>query len=227
MEIKRIRLEDRGLTPVKIKKSDSLIFDMDGTLWDAVDTYTRSWNDVFGELGIGINVKRDELAKMVGWEGKKVIGAIMPDFDEERRQEIYALVNAKRLVLLPACGGVLYDGVKEGLRLLSQKYPLFILSNCAKGIIRLFIDWAGIDEHITGELAYGVNFMPKSHNIKLLADKHGLKTPVYVGDTAGDSEQSRLAGIPFVFMSYGFGETNDYDLKFDDFKSFTNYFLNL
>lgn len=206
---------------------DSLIFDMDGTLWDAVDTYARSWNDVFGELGIGITVNPADLAKMVGWEGKKVIGAIMPDFDDEKRLEIYALVNAKRHELLPVCGGVLYDGVKEGLHRLAQKYPLFILSNCAKGIIRLFIDWAGIDEHITDEMAYGINFMPKHHNIKLLADKHGLKHPVYIGDTEGDGEQSRLAGIPFVFMTYGFGETDDYDLKFDDFKSFTDYFMSL
>ena len=88
-----------------MQKPDSLIFDMDGTLWDAVDTYARSWNDVFGELGIDITVKPGNLAKMVGWEGKKVIGHIMPDFDEEKRLEIYALVNAKRHELLPACGG--------------------------------------------------------------------------------------------------------------------------
>jgi phosphoglycolate phosphatase len=210
-----------------MQKPDSIIFDMDGTLWDAVDTYARSWNDVFGDLGIDITVPSADLAKMVGWEGKKVIGQIMPDFDEPKRLEIYALVNAKRHELLPAHGGVLYDGVKEGLHLLSQKYPLFILSNCAKGIIRLFIDWAGIDEHITDEIAYGINFMPKHHNIKLLADKHNLKTPLYVGDTSGDGEQSRLAGIPFVFMTYGFGETDDYDLKFDDFTSFTDYFMSL
>src|SRR6185503_9733818 len=192
-----------------MQKPDSLIFDMDGTLWDAVDTYAQSWNDVFGELGIDITVKPGNLAKMVGWEGKKVIAEIMPDFGDEKRHEIYALVNAKRHELLPACGGVLYDGVKEGLHCLSQKYPLFILSNCAKGIIRLFIDWAGIDKHITDEIAYGINFMPKHHNIKLLADKYNLKSPVYIGDTSGDGEQSRLAGIPFVFMTYGFGETDD------------------
>jgi phosphoglycolate phosphatase len=69
--------------------------------------------------------------------------------------------------------------------------------------------------------------MPKNHNIKLLMDKHGLKTPVYVGDTEGDGQQSRLAGIPFVFVSYGFGQTDDYDLKFDDFNSLVNYFVNL
>src|ERR1700758_928995 len=79
------------LNELLMQKPDSLIFDMDGTLWDAVDTYAHSWNVVFEELAIDITVDRDDLAKMVGWEGKKVIGAIMPDFDDERRLEIYAL----------------------------------------------------------------------------------------------------------------------------------------
>lgn len=210
-----------------MQKPDSLIFDMDGTLWDAVDTYAESWNVVFREMGIDIVVKREELAKMVGMEGRKVIGLIMPDFDEEKRLAIYALVNERRCDILPQMGGILYEGVREGLQQLAGKYKVFILSNCAKGIIRVFIDWAGIDEHITDEMAHGVNFMPKNHNIKLLAEKHGLKSPVYIGDTHGDGQESRQAGVPFVFVSYGFGDTDDYDLKFDDFKSLTEYFMGL
>ena len=210
-----------------MEKPDSIIFDMDGTLWDAVDTYTESWNIVFGDLGIDKTVDRDELAKMVGWEGKKVWNAIMPGYSVEKQEEIYAKVNDVRKVLLPQKGGVLYDGVKEGLAQLATQYQLYIVSNCAKGIIRLFIDWAGIDEHIIDEIAYGINYMPKHHNIKLPIDKHHLKNPVYVGDTEGDGQQSRLAGLPFVFVSYGFGATDDHDVRFDSFTEFTEYFMGL
>ena len=208
-------------------RPDSIIFDMDGTLWDAVDTYTESWNIVFKELGIDFHVDRNELAKMVGWEGKKVHAAIMPDFDEQKRQSIYARVNELRRELLPKNGGTLYEGVKEGLEQLAGQYKLYIVSNCAVGVIRLFIDWAGINDHIIDEIAYGTNYMPKHHNIKMLIDRHELKSPVYVGDTAGDAEQSRLAGVPFVFVSYGFGETDDHDLRFDNFTDLTNYFITL
>jgi phosphoglycolate phosphatase len=210
-----------------MQKPDSIIFDMDGTLWDAVDTYAGSWNIVFKEMGIDIYVDRDELAKMVGWEGKKVHAAIMPDFDDEKRQRIYARVNELRKEMLPKNGGVLYDGVKEGLKQLAEKYQLYIVSNCAAGIIRLFIDWAGINDHIIDEIAYGTNHMPKHYNIKQLIDRHNLQNPVYVGDTDGDAEQSRLAGIPFVFVSYGFGNTGDYDLRFDSFNALTSYFMEL
>jgi phosphoglycolate phosphatase len=122
---------------------------------------------------------------------------------------------------------MLYEGVEEGLEKLAGKYQLFIVSNCAKGIIRLFIDWAGIDEHIIDEIAYGTNYMPKHFNIKQLIERHDLKNPVYVGDTEGDGEQSRLAGVPFVFVSYGFGETDDHDARFDNFTDFTEYFMGL
>lgn len=210
-----------------MEKPDSIIFDMDGTLWDAVDTYAASWNMVFKELKIAKTISRDELATMVGWEGKKVLLAMMPEFDEAARLDIYARVNEKRRQLLPQKGGLLYDGVKEGLKRLAEKYPLFILSNCAKGVIRLFIDWAGIEEHIIDEIAYGTNYMPKHHNIKVLMERHALKNPVYVGDTEGDGEQSRLAGIPFVFVSYGFGATDDHDVRFDSFTDFTDYFMSL
>jgi phosphoglycolate phosphatase len=210
-----------------MQKPDSLIFDMDGTLWDAVDTYVESWNIVFREMNIDIVVTREILVKMIGMDGRKVIRYIMPDFDDEKRQEIYAIVNERRRVLLPQVGGILYDGVKEGLQQLAGKHRIFILSNCATGIIRLFINWAGIDEYITDEVAQGINSKPKNYNIKLLMDKYALKNPFYIGDTSGDGEESRLAGVPFVFVSYGFGNTEDYDFKFDDFKSLTDYFMEL
>jgi phosphoglycolate phosphatase len=210
-----------------MQKPDSLIFDMDGTLWDAVDTYTESWNQIFKKLNIDRVMLREDLVGRIGWDGARVMQEVLPEFGVAQRLEIYNEVNAIRRTLLPKNGGLLYDGVMDGLQQLASRYKLFILSNCASGIIRIFIDWAGIDEHITDEIAYGFNNMPKHHNIKLLADNHKLKSPVYVGDTEGDGQQSRLAGIPFVFVSYGFGDTADYDLKFDDFKLLTDYFMGL
>ena len=210
-----------------MQKPDSLIFDMDGTLWDAADTYTESWNLVYRELGMDTHLTRTELSKMIGMDAKKVTAARLPGFDTERQMEIYGIVNERRKVLLAKNGGFLYNGVIDGLKLLSTKYKLFILSNCAAGIIRVFIDWAGIDEYITDEIATGINLMPKHHNIQLLTDRHQLTNPVYIGDTLGDGEESRKAGIPFILVTYGFGDTDDYDLKFDDFKALTAHFMSL
>jgi len=210
-----------------MKKPDSLIFDMDGTLWDAVDTYTESWNVIFKKLNLDRTMVREQLLERIGWDGARVMRSVLPEFDDEQRLQIYNDVNQVRRELLPKNGGILYDGVIDGLKALASKYKLFIVSNCGAGIIRVFIDWARINDQITDEMAYGANNMPKHHNMKLLSDKYSLKNPVYIGDTAGDGDQSRLAGIPFVFVSYGFGKTDDYDLKFDAFNPLTSYFMEL
>ena len=209
-----------------MQKPDSLIFDMDGTLWDAVDTYASSWNRTFERLGIKRTIGRDELLGLMGMEGKKLTKVLMPDFDDKKAQEIYMEVNQLRREIIPANGGKLYEGVIEGLKLLATQYKLFVLSNCAVGIIPLFITWAGINETITGFIAYGENNMPKHHNLRLLIDKYQLNNPVYIGDTQGDAEQTHMAGLPFVFVSYGFGFTTDYEQKFDDFTSLTTYYMN-
>ena len=210
-----------------MNKPDSLIFDMDGTLWDAADTYVASWNEGFKNENVDKIISRADLSHMMGWEKRKVLEHVMPDFDEEMQERIFKSINEVRAELIPQMGGILYKGIKEGLEQLATKYRLFIVSNCPENLIKQFMDWADIKHLITDEMAHGVNSKPKHFNIKLLIDKYQLSNPVYIGDTQTDSEESQKAAVPFVFLSYGFGHTDKYDLKFDDFESFTAYFMEL
>ncbi len=43
--------------------------------------------------------------------------------------------------------------------------------------------------------------------------RNNLKKSIYVGDTKGDFEASKFAGIPFIYASYGFGQVPSYDDK--------------
>lgn len=208
-------------------KPDSLIFDLDGTLWDALDTYLASWNEGSKLENLNRTFTRDDLHYVMGWERSKVLDHLFPGVEKERQEEIYRTINECRLKLMPELGGVLYDGVRDGLVKLSEKYKLFIVSNCPANLIVEFMKWANLEQYITDEMAHGVNSMPKHYNIKLLVDKHKLSNPVYIGDTEGDGLETRKAGLPFVLLTYGFGTTDDFDLKFDDFHSFTEYFMNL
>lgn len=210
-----------------MKKPDGIIFDMDGTLWDPMDLYVSSWNRGLKEAGVPKSLTKEDLKPLMGVEGKKVLSIVLPEYNEEERTEIYEYVNKQRRSLITEGGGNLFDNMVEGIQRLSGKYKLFIVSNCPKGLIRLFMKRAGISEFITDEMAYGVNRMPKHHNIQLIIEKYGLTAPIYVGDTDGDREQSEKAGIPFVFLTCGFGETEKYNLKFDDFASLTEHFMSL
>ena len=46
--------------------TDALIFDMDGTLWDAVDSYCEIWNTTFRAFGVDCHVGRSQLVRCMG-----------------------------------------------------------------------------------------------------------------------------------------------------------------
>lgn len=210
-----------------MNKPDSIIFDMDGTLWDAVDTYVASWNEGFIVENIKKVISRKDIDYMMGWEKHKALNHMLPDLNDDDQEKVYKTVNEIRSQLIPKMGGILYPGVKEGLSELSKKYKLFIVSNCPAKVINQFMDWAEISHLITDHMAFGINSMPKHHNIKIIIEKHSLKSPIYVGDTNLDALESRKAGVPFVFVEYGFGNTEDYSMKYSNFIDFTNHFLRL
>jgi len=205
-------------------KFDSIIFDMDGTLWDPTELYLQAWNSGLETSGVDKILTAEDLKPMMGVNGKSVLETLLPDKDDDTRQRIADAVNARRRELIASGGGTMYPGVKEGIKELSKKYKLFIVSNCPKGIITLFMNRAGITEYIVDEMAYGFNLKPKNHNIKLLIKKHNLQNTVYVGDTDIDRVESEMAGIPFVFVSYGFAVAERYDMTFENFDSLVKHF---
>ena len=128
---------------------------------------------------------------------------------------------------LPRLGGRLYEGVQEGIATLAQHYQLFMLSNCDELELPIFVRYAGIEPYITDTLAYGNTHLRKADNMRLLAEKYHLQHPVYVGDTDSDCSEAHRAGVPFVWMSYGFGTTDRAQLQFDNFSDMVNHYNNL
>lgn len=90
------------------------------------------------------------------------------------------------------------------LQILSAQYPLYIVSNSQCGYIELFLEKTGFAKYFQGHLCNGDTGLDKGSNIRQIADQNGLKDPVYVGDTMGDFEACRKAGVPFVLAEYGF-----------------------
>ncbi len=207
------------------KQTDALIFDMDGTLWDGVESYAQGFNDFFETKNILRNLTKEDIKGFMGWEEDKFLEAIIPEFSVHERKTVYEEVIGFQYQRIKSGGGLLYNGVVEGLSKLSEKYKIFIVSNCPEFTIDYFVKRAGIEGIITDSLAHGQNYKPKHQNIQFLIEKHRLKNPLYIGDTDSDSRQSRLVPLPFVFVDYGFGTTKNYDLKFSSFPQLTDYFM--
>ena len=60
-------------------QTDALIFDMDGTLSDAVDTYAAIWNMAFKEIGTTTRIGRNELLAYIGTPIDKILAHFVPE----------------------------------------------------------------------------------------------------------------------------------------------------
>ena len=204
--------------------TDALIFDMDGTMWDAVDTYAEIWNMAFEREGIERRITRADLLALIGTPIDDIMRHFVP---AERVEHLLKTIADLVVTELPRLGGKLYDGVQEGVAELAKHYRLFMLSNCDELELPIFVRYAGIEPYLTDTLAYGNTRLRKAENMQLLAEKYHLQHPVYIGDTAGDCNEAHRAGVPFVWMSYGFGTTDKAQLQFDTFADMTRYFVEL
>ena len=203
---------------------DSLIFDLDGTLWDAVQTYADAWNLYFRQNNLSRETSKKELDDLMGMEEAEFLRFMLPEIPSEARKGHYKKIVDIQYELISTQGGQIYEGVLEGLGLLSKKYPLFIVSNCPEYTIYHFMRYARIEHLITDSLAHGQNHKPKHENIRELIRRHSLKKALYIGDTEGDRIQSEKASVPFVFMKYGFGQATSFHRSFDSFKDFTLFY---
>lgn len=208
-------------------KVDSLIFDMDGTLWDAVDTYAYCWNLAFKEVGLDKEYTGKDLIQYMGIEAKKIFTLVFPDLSDDEINNLFKVIARIVDENLPSMGGNVYPDVIDGLHKLATKYKLFMLSNCQKGSIGDFMKYTDTEHLFLDYFEHGANHQPKHVNMHTLMDKYDLSSPVYVGDTDSDRKQCDIADVPYVFVSYGFGSTDKYSLKFDSFKDLTNYFMSL
>ncbi len=70
-------------------KPDSIFFDMDGTLWDGVDTYAQGFNDFFEANEISRRVTKNDLYKYMGMEEEQYLEMILPEFSLIERKTAY------------------------------------------------------------------------------------------------------------------------------------------
>ncbi len=194
---------------------DGLIFDVDGTLWDSTPIVEKAWNRAMADMGIqNAAVTADQLKGLFGLPMKDIIDRILPAEPEEIKEKFMPLCFSYEHAFLEKNAGILYPHLEETLSELAQRYPLFIVSNCQAGYIELFLRKTGFQRFFKDFTCPGDTGVFKAENIGIIAERNGLKTPVYVGDTQMDADACKKAGIKMIFASYGFGnvEYPDYTI---------------
>ncbi|ALS76450.1 HAD family hydrolase [Planococcus rifietoensis] len=203
---------------------DSIIFDLDGTLWDSLDTVLEAWNEALEESGAEKTLTKEDVRGVMGLQAHEIREKLFPHLSDEQHRKFEELSSELESAYVRKRGGQLFDDVEHVLEQLSQKYNLYIVSNCQDGYIESFYAYHKLDEHFVDFENPGRTGLSKGENIQLVMERNNVERAVYVGDTKGDHKAAKEAGLPFVYAAYGFGDVDEFDYVIDEFKELLNLF---
>lgn len=198
----------------------SLIFDIDGTLWDSRALVAEGYNIQLNAEGYPhLCVDAEVLRPLFGKTMAAIADVILAQIPVPER---YALMercmDTENKYLAENECKIGYEGVKETLEELKKTYRLFIVSNAQCGYPELCMEKLGIAHLFEGHLCYGDTGTEKGETILELMRRHQITDAVYIGDTQGDYEATLVAGIPFIWCAFGFGDPEGYAAKLEDFR---------
>lgn len=204
-------------------KRDSIIFDLDGTLWDSAGSVINSWNETISNYNeVQNKLTIDDMKSVMGLVIQDVASKFFPYLEEKNRLKIINHCCKNECEYLEENGATLYNKLEETLKELTKTYKLFIVSNCQCGYIEAFFKAHRLNEYFIDYESSGRTGLTKGENIKLLIERNSLIKPVYIGDTEGDLKAARFAGIPFIYARYGFGEVKEFDYVIGSFDELLN-----
>ena len=199
---------------------ESLIFDIDGTLWDSRALVAEGYNIQLTAEGLAhLCVTAEDLKPLFGKVMTEIADALLSSIPEADRYALMerCMATENRYLEENECR-IGYPGVKETIAKLREKYRLFIVSNSQRGYPELCMEKLGLTPYIQGHLCFGDTGTSKGKTIRTLMEKHNITNCAYIGDTQGDYEATVEAGIPFIWCTYGFGTPAGYAHKVDSFE---------
>ncbi len=203
-------------------KADALIFDVDGTLWSACPATAKGWTKALAQLGIDRTITAEEIESVAGNPYDKCVEILLPGLS--KNTELLDALNQLEKETMDREGGSFYPGVLEGMKDLATHHRLFLVSNCQDWYLEFFLRFSGLGSILAGYDCNGRSGLSKGEMLIKMKREHGLKNPVYIGDTAGDEEAARVAEMEFVHAAYGFGKPKRGHLGFHSFRDLVEYF---
>ncbi|MBQ0018860.1 MAG: HAD family hydrolase [Clostridiales bacterium] len=196
-----------------------IIFDLDGTLWDAGEALAESWGaEIARQLGKDTKFTVEEIHSVLGLTMDQIALQLLPDSSPEDRERIFNCCMGKEMEYLREHGGTLFERERETLeQLISEGYKLAIVSNCQTGYIDTFLDSMNMREYFCDIEEWGNTGLSKGENIRLVMERNKEPHSVYVGDIQKDCDSAHEAGVPCIWARYGFGTMSNAEGVIDHF----------
>ena len=184
----------------------AVIFDLDGTMWDASETVTDAFNIRLAQMGIQRRITVEEMVGQMGRTLEEIASVFFGSVDPENAVNIMRSCTDYENQYIKTAGGRVYPGLERTLEGLKEDgWGVICVSNCQSGYIESFIDYLGLDGVFDDIECWGNTGLGKAENIKLVIQRNHVNKAVYVGDTMGDYNSALEAGADFIHAAYGYG----------------------
>ena len=190
------------------KKTGAVIFDLDGTLWDASETIAPAWNAWCEAHGVERRFTPADCRSYCGKTLPEIARVVFPEAEPAWAETVVNGCCEAECIPLAKQGGRLYPGLLSVLEELGRDYLLAVVSNCGLGYIEAFFSGNRTGPYFDDYENAARTGLSKGQNIRLVMERNGVERAVYLGDTQGDREAAREAGVPFIHAAYGFGQVS-------------------
>lgn len=188
----------------------AIFFDLDGTLWDAIEPIKDSYNLTFKKMNLNHEFDYYEVKSFMGLTPLETVKLIFKnEISDEEGLILFNLMVKEEIEYLKNHPGVLYPKEEKVLASLSLKYPLYIISNSDVGYIENYLNYFDFNKYFRGHLCAGDTKLEKWQNILKVKEEEGIEEVIYVGDTAKDYSESQKAKVKFIHAAYGFGKVEN------------------
>lgn len=188
----------------------SLVFDMDGTLFQTATVLEPALDDTF-----------DYLRAVGKWEGatpiegyRRIMGVplptvwetLMPEHSREVRQETDILFLDKLVERICSGKAALYPHVEELFsRLKAQGYDLYIASNGLRDYLSAIVGYYRLDRWVTEVFSIeDLDSFDKADLVRTVVEKYGIKAGVMVGDRLSDFKAAKANGLRAIGCNFDF-----------------------
>jgi phosphoglycolate phosphatase len=203
----------------KLPQPEAMLFDLDGTLFRTETLLLPAYHAAFDQLraeGLyeGPTPPEELILGSLGMLLEHIWQRVLPDAAPAARRRIDELLLERQLEGLEQGQGRLYEGVAETLRELHGRgVRLFVASNGLEAYVKGVVRATGIAPYFEGLYSAGeYRTRSKADLVKLLLEKHGVKTAWMVGDRSSDVDAGRRNGLTVIGCDYaGFRSSGELD----------------
>lgn len=180
-----------------------IIFDLDGTLWDTIDTTYQATMNITSNRKDIPKISKKTVKTGMGLTLSENAKHYMPTIAKDKREEVLKEINKETIRLLKLGKTKFYMGMKKTIQKLGENYDLGIVTNNNDDYAKIFLETSNLKEYFKDYMGAASHDITKGEAIQLMINRNHQKEGYYVGDTKKDLEAAKEANVIFIHAKYG------------------------